>query len=132
MLTQGYEQRQIITTVNQKVANKLRECHRAGIALYLMGSKDKSMYQLMMRNTTQGNLDQLVRGYFDQIGDELELGYFTICSQLLTEIGSALGGVAPNQVIFVSQRADHLEAAKLAGLREMSLTAFVQDGSLTH
>jgi enolase-phosphatase E1 len=86
----------------------LQRWHAAGIALYVYSSGSIAAQQLLFGHSTAGDLTPLFRGYFDTtIGPKIDADSYR-------RIAAAIG-LAPTQIVFLSDREPELEAASAAG-----------------
>ncbi|HEY7192649.1 MAG TPA: acireductone synthase [Gemmatimonadales bacterium] len=88
----------------------LERWHTAGIRIAIFSSGSVQAQRNLFANTTAGDLSHLLSGYFDTTtGPKREaLSYQTIAAAL---------DVPPAQVLFVSDVAAELDAARIAGMR---------------
>jgi enolase-phosphatase E1 len=111
---QGYEAGVLKAHVYADVAPALRRWHGAGHALYVYSSGSVAAQKLLFANTPAGDLTPLFSGYFDTaVGAKLE-------SDSYRKISAALKR-APDSILFLSDHAGELAAAKGAGLRALRL-----------
>lgn len=96
--------------VYRDVRPALERWHTAGIRIAIFSSGSVQAQRNLFANTTAGDLSQLLSGYFDTTtGPKREaLSYQTIAAAL---------DVPPAQVLFVSDVAAELDAARIAGMR---------------
>lgn len=97
-----------------EVAACLREWKARGLRLYVYSSGSVAAQKLFFAHSEAGDLTPLFDGYFDtEIGGKRELDSYS-------RIVSALN-VRPSEVLFLSDIAAELDAARTAGLRTMQL-----------
>ena len=99
----GYEQGDFTGHIYDDAAEKLREWAEAGIDLYVYSSGSVGAQKLLFHYSDAGDLRPLFRGYFD------------------TEVGPKRIGIDPAEVLFLSDVADELDAAKEAGMQTTQL-----------
>lgn len=98
----------------------LRRWAAAGVPLYVYSSGSVHAQHLLFGHSVAGDLRPLFRGYFDTtIGPKVEsASYQRIASEI---------GVAPAQVMFLSDMVAELDAARAAG---MQTTRLVREGTV--
>jgi enolase-phosphatase E1 len=96
----------------------LRDWHARGLALYVYSSGSVQAQKLLFAHTGFGDLTPLFDGYFDTTaGGKLDTGsYLAIAAAI---------GVAPAEILFLSDVQAELDAAAAAGCRTVWL---VRDG----
>lgn len=111
---EGYETGAYRAHLYPEVATCLREWKARGLRLYVYSSGSVSAQKLFFGHSEAGDLTPLFDGYFDtEIGGKRETGSYS-------RIVSAMG-VSPAQVLFLSDIAAELDAARAAGLRTTRL-----------
>lgn len=86
----------------------------AGLALYVYSSGSVLAQKLIFGHTTSGDLTPLFSGYFDTaIGSKLEA---TSYAAIAREIG-----LAPQEILFLSDNTRELDAAREAGMKTIGL-----------
>lgn len=92
------------------VAPALRAWRNAGLRLFVYSSGSAEAQQLLFRYSEAGDLTCLFEAYFDTTtGAKREShSYSAICAST---------GIAPGQLLFLSDIAEELHAAELAGLQ---------------
>ncbi len=110
----GYEQGDFTGHIYDDAAEKLREWAEAGIDLYVYSSGSVGAQKLLFHYSDAGDLRPLFRGYFDTEVGPKRLGesYRNIISRI---------GIDPAEVLFLSDVADELDAAKEAGMQTTQL-----------
>ena len=97
-----------------KLAGRLRRSHDRGIALYVYSSGSVEAQQLIFGHTAHGDLRGLFSGYFDtRTGPKREAASYTAIVRSL--------GLAPQDVLFLSDVGEELDAARAAGLQTCQL-----------
>ena len=111
---EGYETGAYRAHMYPEVAAKLRDWKARGLKLYVYSSGSVAAQKLFFAHSEAGDLTPLFDGYFDtEIGGKREAGSY---ERIISEIG-----VAPNGVMFLSDIAAELDAARTAGLRTTQL-----------
>lgn len=110
----GYNKGHFKGHIYEDVPRNLRRWHQQGIALYVYSSGSVQAQQLLFANTAYGDLTGLFSGYFDtQIGKKRECGsYARIVKQI---------GFPSDEILFLSDIEQELEAAELAGMKPLLL-----------
>lgn len=106
---EGYESGALVGDIYPDVAPALARFENAGVAVSIFSSGSVLAQRLLFAHTTAGDLRPFLHGYFDTTTGAKR----TPASY--TEIASALGQ-APGDVLFVSDVAEELDAAKAAGM----------------
>lgn len=116
----GYRRGAFTGHLYEDAARKLKEWHGKGMRLYVFSSGSVQAQQLLFGHSDFGDLTPLFSGYFDtRIGAKREPdAYFRIAREI---------GVAPSEILFLSDVKEELDAARDAGLRTAWL---VRDGEL--
>ena len=111
----GYQNGAFKGHVYRDAAVSLKAWKAKGLALYIYSSGSVHAQKLLFANTEYGDLTPLFSGYFDtRIGGKKERGsYCKIAEQL---------GIAANQIVFLSDIKEELDAAKAAGFETLWLT----------
>jgi enolase-phosphatase E1 len=111
---EGYETGAYRAHMYPEVAAKLREWKQRGLRLYVYSSGSVAAQKLFFAHSDAGDLTPLFDDYFDtEIGGKREADSYR-------RIVSAIGFPA-NEVLFLSDIAAELDAARAAGLRTMQL-----------
>jgi enolase-phosphatase E1 len=110
----GYEAGELKGHVYADTPEALRSWHAAGKRLYVYSSGSVEAQQLIFGHTDHGDLRPLFSGYFDtRIGGKREAVSYR---RILDEIG-----LPGDQVLFLSDVGEELDAARAAGLRTCQL-----------
>ncbi len=119
---EGFESSGIRGHLYLDAIDALNRFHDAGVRMYIYSSGSVAAQKLLFGHSVAGDLLPLFSGFFDTtIGGKREpSSYEHIVNQL---------GVAPNQVIFFSDNAAELDAARDAGLQTVQL-ARPEDGTV--
>lgn len=114
----GYQTGDFQGHVYADAERRLREWHAAGIKLYVYSSGSVQAQKLIFGHTPYGDLTPLFSGYFDtRIGAKREsLSYRRIAEET---------GLPPPEILFLSDIAEELDAARAAG---MNTAWLVRDG----
>lgn len=110
----GYRSGAYTAHLYPEVADVLRRWHAAGLPLYVYSSGSVAAQKLFFGFSDAGDLGALFAGYFDtEIGGKREADSYR-------RITAALG-VAPAQILFLSDVVQELDAAREAGLQTVLL-----------
>jgi enolase-phosphatase E1 len=111
----GYQQGDFKGHVYQDAAENLKAWKAKGLDLYIYSSGSVHAQKLLFANTEFGDLTPLFSGYFDtHIGGKKEReSYCKIAGQL---------GIPANQLLFLSDIKEELDAARKAGFKTIWLT----------
>ena len=105
---EGYAAGEYRAHVYPEVAGRLGEWQASGLALYVYSSGSVPAQKLLFRHTEAGDLSALFSGYFDtQTGPKRE-------RESYRRIAEAIG-TAPDQILFLSDVREELDAAREAG-----------------
>jgi len=110
----GYAAGELKGHVYPDAADLLRQWHEAGIALYIYSSGSIAAQKLIFGHSIEGDLTPLISGYFDTTsGPKRDAdSYATI---------ARIAGVAPANMVFLSDNEAELDAAAAAGLHTIQL-----------
>lgn len=111
---EGYANGDFHGHVYPEVPRKLHEWSEQGLALFVYSSGSVQAQKLLFSHTEFGDLTPLFRGYFDtHIGAKQEAGsYRAIAGEI---------HYPPQEILFLSDVAAELDAAKAVGLRTCQL-----------
>lgn len=114
----GFRERAFTAHMYPDAVQALRAWHAAGIPLYVYSSGSVAAQQLLFGFSDAGDLTPLISGWFDtEVGGKREVAsYRTISSRITTRITSQTG-LAAEQLLFLSDVVEELEAARAAGLQ---------------
>ncbi|NJN46984.1 MAG: acireductone synthase [Candidatus Competibacteraceae bacterium] len=117
---EGYRRGDFTGHVYEDAARCLRTWQARGIALYVYSSGSVQAQQLLFAHTDYGDLAPLFSGYFDTvIGHKQEIpSYRAIANEI---------GLAPQDMLFLSDTSAELNAARAAGMQTWQL---VRHGTL--
>jgi enolase-phosphatase E1 len=106
----GYRGADFTAHIYPDAAAKLRDWHAAGLPLAVYSSGSVPAQKLFFGHTDAGDLTGLFEGWFDtEVGHKREAGSYT-------EIARRLGRL-PEDILFLSDVVEELDAAREAGLR---------------
>ncbi len=115
---EGYRKGELIGHIYQDAYQKLKEWHQKGIKLYVFSSGSVKAQRLLFSHTPYGDITYLFSGYFDaKIGSKKS-------SESYLKIAKAVS-LKPEQMLFLSDVEEELNAAKSAGMHTIRL---VRDG----
>jgi enolase-phosphatase E1 len=107
---QGYADGALKGHVYADAVAGLRRWHGAGLGLYVYSSGSVAAQKLIFGHSVAGDLTGLFSGYFDTgVGGKREVSSYTAIAAHI--------GVAPGQILFLSDIEQELDAAAQAGLR---------------
>lgn len=111
---EGYHQGAFKGHLYQDAAEKLKAWKANGLDLYVYSSGSVQAQKLLFSNTDYGDLTPLFSGYFDtHIGGKKEqVSYLRIAEHIKCP---------PNQLLFLSDIKEELDAAKAAGFKTVCL-----------
>jgi enolase-phosphatase E1 len=120
MWKEGYEKGEFLGHVYPDAWEQLMLWKKEGISLYVYSSGSKPSQKLLFGHTGYGDLTSLFSGYFDtKMGGKKEASsYRAIAKQL---------GLEPQEILFLSDSLDELNAARSAGMGTILLC---REGSL--
>ncbi len=96
------------------VPERLRAWHAAGRRLAVYSSGSEEAQRLLFRHSEAGDLEPLFDGFFDtRMGPKREAASYTRIAQAWS--------AAPGRILFLSDVAEELDAARTAGLRTCQL-----------
>ena len=106
----GYRGADFTAHIYPDAAAQLRDWHAAGLPLAVYSSGSVPAQKLFFGHTDAGDLTGLFEGWFDtEVGHKREAGSYT-------EIARRLGRL-PEDILFLSDVVEELDAAREAGLR---------------
>ncbi len=110
----GYREGDYTGHVYHDAAEKLKEWHRQGIKLYVYSSGSVPAQKLLFGHSDYGDMTPLFSGYFDtRTGNKREPdSYKAIAKEI---------GLPANEILFLSDIAEELQAAKSAGMQTIQL-----------
>jgi enolase-phosphatase E1 len=118
----GFEDGRLRGHLWPDVAAPLRAWHEAGLTLAVYSSGSEEAQRLLFRHSRDGDLEPLFAGFFDtRIGAKREAAsYAAIATRL---------GIEPGAILFLSDVAAELDAARAAGLATCQLVR-AADGTI--
>ncbi|WP_285711282.1 acireductone synthase [Erythrobacter oryzae] len=115
---EGYAAGELQGHVYADAVEGLRRWHARGIALHVYSSGSVAAQKLIFGHTAYGDLTPLFSGYFDTaVGGKKEAGSYAAIARAI--------GVAPAEILFLSDVEAELAAAAAAGL---GVTLLARDG----
>jgi enolase-phosphatase E1 len=109
---QGYRNVDFRGHIYPDAAEKLKQWHAAGIRLYVYSSGSVQAQKLLFAHTEYGDLTPLFSGYFDTTtGHKRETESYRAIARSLK--------LPPEQILFLSDIREELEAAETAGMEVM-------------
>ncbi|HSX69364.1 MAG TPA: acireductone synthase, partial [Pseudomonas sp.] len=118
---QGYAAGQLKGHVYPDAVEALRRWHREGYALYVYSSGSVQAQKLIFGCSEAGDLSPLFSGYFDTTsGPKREAGSYRSIAEAI--------GLPAEQILFLSDVVQELDAARLAGLQTVGVAR--EGGSL--
>jgi enolase-phosphatase E1 len=110
----GYAEGALEGHVYPDAAAGLARWHAGGLALYIYSSGSVAAQKLIFGHTAYGDLTPLFAGYFDTgVGGKKEAASYAAIADAI--------GIAPGDILFLSDVEAELEAAASAGLRVILL-----------
>ncbi|HST27236.1 MAG TPA: acireductone synthase [Rudaea sp.] len=111
---EGYRGGDFRAHVYPDVAPKLREWKQRGLDLYVYSSGSVAAQKLFFAHSEAGDLTPLFSGYFDtEAGPKRE-------AESYRRVAAAIGGPA-GEILFLSDIAEELDAARATGMRTTQL-----------
>jgi enolase-phosphatase E1 len=109
---EGYASGALQGHIYDDAAAALRRWHEAGIALYVYSSGSVAAQRLLFGHTAQGDLTGLFSGHFDTaIGGKRDAASYRAIAEAI--------GLPADQILFLSDVAEELVAARTAGFEVM-------------
>jgi enolase-phosphatase E1 len=119
----GFEDGRISGHLWPDVAPCLRAWHAAGTGLAVYSSGSVAAQRLLFGHSVAGDLTPLFRGFFDtRMGAKREAASY---ARIAAELGEA-----PDHILFLSDVAEELDAARAAGLLACQLVR-AEDGTIS-
>lgn len=111
---EGYQQGHFKGHVYEDAARKLKEWHAQGVKLYVFSSGSVHAQKILFAHTDYGDLTLLFSGYFDTtIGNKRDPASYRTIAQTI--------GRAPDEILFLSDIQEELDAAREAGMQTRGL-----------
>ena len=106
----GYRKGDFKGHMYEDAVRHLKQWKSAGIALYVFSSGSVQAQKLLFAHTDYGDLTPLFSGYFDtNIGSKREAGSYRKIAESI--------GIAPQDILFLSDIREELDAARGAGMQ---------------
>ena len=106
----GYRDADFTAHIYPDAAPALRRWHAQGLPLYVYSSGSVPAQKLFFGHSDAGDLTALFSGWFDtEIGGKREAGSYRSIAESM--------GVAPSQILFLSDVVEELDAAREAGMQ---------------
>jgi enolase-phosphatase E1 len=116
----GYRKGDFKGHMYEDAVRQLKQWKSAGIALYVFSSGSVQAQKLLFAHTEYGDLTPLFSGYFDtNIGNKREADSYRWIVESI--------GTVPQNVLFLSDIKEELDAARAAGMQTMWL---VREGAI--
>ncbi|MCX7067234.1 MAG: acireductone synthase [Methylococcales bacterium] len=110
----GYQKGDFAGHLYQDVAENLKKWHSQGLALYVYSSGSVHAQKLLFTHTNFGDLTPLFSGYFDtHIGGKQQTSSYSHIAESI--------GLPAEQLLFLSDISEELNAAKAAGFATIQL-----------
>ena len=110
----GYREGDYTGHVYQDAAEKLKEWHQQGIKLYVYSSGSVPAQKLLFSHSDYGDMTPLFSGYFDtRTGNKREADPYKVIAKEM--------GLPANEILFLSDIAEELQAARSAGMQTIQL-----------
>jgi enolase-phosphatase E1 len=111
----GYQQGDFNGHIYSDAVDNLQKWHAQGLALYVYSSGSVHAQKLLFAHTEQGDLTPLFSGYFDtHIGGKQQVESYQRIAENI--------GLPAEQLLFLSDIKEELDAAKTAGFATVQLT----------
>lgn len=115
---EGYARGEFHGHIYEDAVRRLRAWRHVGLRLYVFSSGSVQAQKLLFGHTAFGDLTPLFSGYFDtHVGTKREASSYRAIAQSI--------GLPPAQILYLSDVAEELDAARDAG---MHTTLLVRDG----
>ncbi len=109
---EGFKSGQLVAHVFDDVPEAIRAWNAQGIGICIYSSGSVQAQQLFFGHTIAGDLLPLLCGYYDTtIGDKRDWNSYAIIARDIA--------VAPEEILFISDVAEELEAAHQAGMQTL-------------
>jgi enolase-phosphatase E1 len=117
---EGFESGEIRAPLYDDAVDAMRRYRAGGIRLFIYSSGSVAAQQLLFGHAVAGDLRPLFEGYFDTTsGSKRERSSYDRIAETI--------GVAPGRIVFFSDHAPELDAARAAGMQTVQL-ARPEDG----
>ncbi len=116
---QGYKNQDFYGHIYDDAYEKLKEWYTQGIKLYVYSSGSVYAQKLLFGHTKFGDLNYLFSGNFDtKVGAKREVGSYI---NIVQAINKDIEGIAQNNILFLSDISEELEAASDTGINVIQL-----------
>ena len=106
----GYRDAEFAAPIYADAATALRHWHQAGLPLHVYSSGSVPAQKLFFGHSDAGNLTPLFSGWFDtEVGGKREAPSYEAIAERI--------GLAPSEILFLSDVVEELDAAGLAGMQ---------------
>lgn len=110
----GYESGELQGHIYEDAAQALKAWKKAGLGLYIYSSGSIAAQKLLFGNTEHGDLTPLFSGYFDTTtGAKKDSHSYEVIAEEI--------GLAPSEILFLSDSIDEINAASAAGMNVVIL-----------
>ncbi len=111
---EGYISGELKGHIYEDAYKRLKEWHGRGIPIYIYSSGSVKAQKLLFGHTNYGDLNYLFSGYFDtKVGSKKDPNSYR---RIAREIG-----LKPEEILFLSDNPEEIEAAAKAGMRVIRL-----------
>lgn len=111
---EGFERTGLRAHVYPDAAAGLRRWHDAGLSLYVYSSGSVEAQRVLFANSVHGDLTRVFSGNFDTtVGSKREAASYRVIADVI--------GLAPADVVFLSDVDAELDAARAAGMQTVRL-----------
>lgn len=106
----GYRSGELVGHIYDDAYDALHRWHGHGIRLYVFSSGSVKAQKLLFGHTEKGDLQSLFGGYFDTtIGAKRDPAAYERIAETI--------GIAPGEILFLSDATEELDAAQTAGMK---------------
>ena len=110
----GFRERHFTAHLYPDAAQALRSWHAQGLPLHVYSSGSVPAQKLLFGHSDAGDLTPLFSGWFDtEVGGKREAGSYRAIAE---RVGGRFG-IPPEQLLFLSDVVEELDAARAAGLQ---------------
>jgi enolase-phosphatase E1 len=113
---EGYRRGDLHGVVFDTVVPAMRRCRAAGKRIAIYSSGSVLAQKLLFSTTPDGNLTTMIDGFFDTgVGAKVEPASYSRIASLL--------GVAPGEILFLTDATAEVTAARAAGVQAVIVTS---------